>query len=90
MLSQVQVFAVPWTAASQSPPSMGFSRQGYWSRLPFPSPGDLPDPGIELTSLISPALVGEFFATSTTSEAHWDTRWGHIKNGLCDTLGVLA
>ena len=40
----------PWTVAHQAPPSMGFSRQEYWSGLPFPSPGDLPDPGIELRS----------------------------------------
>ena len=46
-LSSVQLFATPWTVAHQAPPSMGFSRQEYWSRLPFSSPGDLPDPGIE-------------------------------------------
>ena len=46
-LSCVQLFAIPWTAAYQAPPSMGFSRQEYWSGLPFPSPGALPDPGIE-------------------------------------------
>ena len=40
-------FAIPWTVAYRAPPSMGFSRQEYWSGLPFPSPGDLPDPGIE-------------------------------------------
>ena len=42
-LSRVQLFATPWTVAYQAPPSMGFSRQEYWSGLPFPSPGDLPD-----------------------------------------------
>ena len=47
LLSHVQLFATPWTVAFQAPPSMGFSRQEYWSGLPFPSPGDLPDPGIE-------------------------------------------
>ena len=47
LLSCVQLFATPWTTAYQAPPSMGFSRQEYWSGLPFPSPGDLPDPGIE-------------------------------------------
>ena len=52
-LSLVQLFATPWTVAYKAPPSMGFSRQEYWSGLPFPSPGDLPDPGIELES---PAL----------------------------------
>ena len=46
-LSHVQLFATPWTVAYQGPLSMGFSRQQYWSGLPFPSPGDLPDPGIE-------------------------------------------
>ena len=46
-LSRVRLFATPWTIAYQAPPFMGFSRQGYWSGLPFPSPGDLPDPGIE-------------------------------------------
>ena len=46
-LSCVWLFATPWTVAHQAPPSMGFSSQEYWSGLPFPSPGDLPDPGIE-------------------------------------------
>ena len=46
-LSRVRLFATPWTVAYQASPSMGFSRQEYWSGLPFPSPGDLPDPGIE-------------------------------------------
>ena len=50
MLSCVQLFATPWTIAHQTPPSMGFSRQEHWGGLPFPSPGDLPDPGIELRS----------------------------------------
>ena len=52
-LSRVQLFATPWTIAHQAPWSMGFSRYEYWSGLPFPSPGDLPDPGIEPRS---PAL----------------------------------
>ena len=47
LLSHVRLFATPCTVAYQAPPSMGFSRQEYWSGLPFPSPGDLPDPGIE-------------------------------------------
>ena len=51
--SRVTPFVTPWTGAHQAPPSMGFSRQEYWSGLPFPSPGDLPDPGIKLRS---PAL----------------------------------
>ena len=47
LLSRVRLFATPWTVAYQAPTSMGFSRQEYWSGVPFPSPGDLPDPGIE-------------------------------------------
>ena len=53
LLSRVQLFAIPWTVAYQALWSMGFSRQEYWSGLPFPSPGDLPNPGIESRS---PAL----------------------------------
>ena len=54
-LSRVRLFATPWTVAYQAPLSMGFSRQEYWSGLPFPSPGDLPDPGIEPRFLTSQA-----------------------------------
>ena len=48
---------------------MEFFRKEYWSRLPFPTPGDLPDPGIEPATLVSPALAGRFLTTSTTCEA---------------------
>ena len=60
-LSRVQLSATPWTVAHQASPSMGFSRQEYWSGLPFPSPGDLPDPGIEPRSptLEADALTSE-------------------------------
>ena len=54
-----------WTVACQAPPSMGFPRQEYWSGLPFPSPGDLPDPGIQPISLKSPSLASQFFTAST-------------------------
>ena len=64
--SHVPRFATPWTAASQAPLSIGFSRQEYGGGLPSPSPGDLPDPGIEPTSLTSPALASRFFPTSNT------------------------
>jgi len=50
LLSRVRLFPTPWTVAYQVPLSIGFSRKEYWSGLPFPSPGNLPDPGIELTS----------------------------------------
>ena len=58
-----------WTVAHQDPLSMGFARQEYWSGLPCPPLGDLPNPGIEPGSLTSPALAGGFFTTSTTWEA---------------------
>ena len=63
------VFDTPWTIAHQAPLSMGFSRQEYWNRLPFLSPGHLPDSGIEPVSLLSPALTDGFFTTSATWEA---------------------
>ena len=61
--SCVQLFATLWTVAHQAPLSMRFSRQEYWSGLPCPPPGDLPDPGIKPKSLASPALAGRFFTT---------------------------
>ena len=60
--------ATLWTIALQAPLSMGFPRQEYWSGLPFPSPGDLPDPGIESVTLVSPALAGGFLTISATWE----------------------
>ena len=69
LASAVPDFTTPWTVARQAPLSMGLSRQGYWRGLPCPPPGDLPDPGIEPTSLTSPPLAGRFFTTSTTWEA---------------------
>jgi hypothetical protein len=66
--SRVRLFANPWTKAHQAPLSMGFSRQECWSGLPFPSPGDLPDPGTEPASLISPTVAVWFFITSVTWE----------------------
>ena len=65
-LSCVWLFETSWTVAHQAPLSMGFSRQYYWSRLPFPSPGDLPDQGIEL---VSACITGRFFTRWTTWKA---------------------
>ena len=59
----------PWTVARQAALSMSFSRREYWSGLPLPSPGDLPDPGIQFTSPESPALASRFSATYATWEA---------------------
>ena len=61
LLSNVQFFAIPWTVACQAPLTMEFSRKEYWSWLPFPIPGDFPDPGIKPPS---PALTGGFFITA--------------------------
>ena len=61
VLSHVRLFVAPWTVAHQAPLSMGFPRQKYWSGLPSPPPGDLPDPGIKPASSVSPALAGGFF-----------------------------
>ena len=60
-LSHIQLFATLWTVAHQVPLSMECSMQEYWNGLPFPSPGDLPDPGIEPMTPASPALAGRFF-----------------------------
>ena len=62
--SHAQLFATLWTVAHEAPLSMGFSRQEYWSGLPYPPPGDLSDPGIKPTSLTSLALAGGFFTAS--------------------------
>ena len=67
--SPVQLFALLWTVACQAPLSMGFSRQEHQSGLPGPPPQDLPDLGIELTSLTSPALAGRPFTISAPWEA---------------------
>ena len=63
--TMLSLFAIPWTVARQAPLSMGFSRQGYWNGLPFPPPGNLPNPGIEPMSLTSPASAGGFLTNST-------------------------
>ena len=64
-LSRVQLFAIPWTVVYHASLSMGFSRQEYSSGLQFPSPGDLPDPGIEPGFLVSPALAGGLFTAES-------------------------
>ena len=78
--SHVQLCATLWTVAHKAPLSMGFSRQEYWSGLPCPPPGDLPDPRTEPVSLASPALAGGFFTTSNT----WETPiiYIHVYNDL--------
>ena len=79
LLSRVRLFVTPWTIAYQAPPSMGFSRQEYWSGLPFPSPGDLPDPGIEPRS---PAFQADALTSVPPGkpEMLWGGRW---EGGSC-------
>ena len=65
LLSRVQLFVTPWTVAHPAPLSMEFSRQEYWSRLPFPPAGDLPHPGVKPILLVLTALAGGFFTTAS-------------------------
>ena len=66
----------PWTVVHQTPLSMEFSRQEYWSGVPFPTPGDRPKPGIEPESFVSPALAGRFFFTTSAAwEAPYYGGW---------------
>ena len=70
VLSHVRFFVTPWSVARQAPLSMEFPRQGYWSGMSCPPPGDLPDSGIEPASVASPALASGFFTTGATWEAN--------------------
>ena len=75
--SRVWLFATPWTVADQPPPFMGFSRQEFWSGLPFPSPGDVPDPGIEPRS---PALQADSLPSEPPGMLQYG--WGVTKQIL--------
>ena len=84
MLSYVWLFATPWTVAHQAPLSLGFSRQEYWSGLPFPLLGDLPNPGTKPVFLESPALAGRFF----TTRAIWKGLTDYISHYNIETLSA--
>ena len=73
LLSRVRLFGSPWIVAQQAPLFKEFSRQEYWNSLPFTTPRDRPDPGVEPLSLVSPALAGGFFTTRAT----WEVLMGH-------------
>ena len=94
--SCVRLFATLWTVAHQAPLSMGFSRKEYWSELPCLPPGDLLDPGIELASLMSPALADMFSTTSPPGKPMYISRseiiWCkiHILSALGDTATLLS
>ena len=85
LLSPVQLFATPWTVTYQAPLFMGFSRQEYWSRLPFPSPGDLPNPGIEPRS---PALQADALLSEPPGKASSHKSWPKNK-GLLLMLSLM-
>ena len=91
MFSSVWLFVTPWTVAHQAPLSMGFSRQEYWSGLPFPTPGDLSDQGIEPMSLVSLALAGRFFTTAPSGEPQVNITSiiNDINTGISKTLNIL-
>ena len=91
MLSHVQLFFVtPGTVARQAPLSMGFPRQEYWSGLPFPSPGDLLDPGIKLVSPAFPAFVGRFFTIEPPGKPIKDGTGWQKMTVLPDKTGHLS
>ena len=79
--SHVQLLGTQWTVPCQASLSMGFSRHEYWSGLPFAPPGDLSDPGIKPTSLMSPALAGRLFTTSAA--------WAYILLKILFCYGLL-
>ena len=80
----------PWTGARQAPLSVGFSRQEHWSGLPSPPPGDLPGPGVGLTSLLSPALARRFFTSSATWEAAQRLRKQESDSGWLTTCYYIC
>ena len=84
--SRVRLFAIPWTVAYQAPLSMGFSRQEYWSGLPFPSPGDLPDPGIEPGS---PALQADALSSEPPTRYAYACVYIHICVYIYTLLVIL-
>ena len=80
ILSRVWLFETLWTVVRQAPLSMGFPRQEFWSVLPFPSPGDLPNPGNKPASLVSPALAGRFYTTGPSTELCLQLFWHFLNN----------
>ena len=79
-LSHVRLFVTLWTVALQAPLSMGFSRQEYRGGLPCPPPGDLPDPGVEPVSFMSPALADGPFTTLTTQDAQMSATGVYLRD----------
>ena len=86
LLSRVRLFSTPWTVANQAPPSTGFSRQEYWNGSPFPSPGDLPDPGIEPGS---PTLQADSLPSEPPGKLSHFISQSHLEDA-CDTKITLS
>ena len=88
LLATTNSFTTPWTVAGQAPLSMGFSQEKYWSGLPYLPPGDFPNPGIEPTSPVSPALSGGFFTTEPLGKPQSNALKG-LKNVLKNQSSIL-
>ena len=88
LFSRVRLFATPWTVVYQAPPSMGFSREEYWSGLPFPSPVDLPDPGIEPES---PVLQADALTSEPPGKphTHLEPNPKHLLRWACPTYCLV-
>ena len=88
--SCVRLFVTLWAVGCRAPLSMGFSRQGHWSGLPCPSPGYLPNPGVEPESLMPSALTGGFFTTNAAWEGNKGYLRGRCLSGCCGGWGVRS
>ena len=86
VLTQSRLFAIPLTGVRQTPLSMEFSRQEHWRGLPFPTPGDLPKPAVELESLESPALAGGFFTTGPPGKTGIQLLVGELRSLKLQTV----
>ena len=90
LLQCIWLIATLWTIAHQAPLPMGSSRQEYWSRLPYPPPGNLPDPGIEPVSHKSPALANSLFTASATWEApSFSCSWLNLSSSSFFTVHIF-
>ena len=85
-LSRVRLFVTPWTVAYQAPPSVGFSRQEYWSGVPFPSPGDLPNPGVKPRS---PALQADSLLSEPPGKPHMFYQFSSVTQSCLTLCGPM-
>ena len=90
VLSHVQLFATLWTVARQAALPMGFSRQAYWSELPFPAPGDHPNPRTELTSSVSSALLVDSLPAKSSGKPGWGYTGFNVPYALFGALPLQS